>query len=276
MAINNFKDFVEPGPPIGGSTGSGGGYTQVVWNPNTQKYEFSTQNSQSTGSGGGLPWGGGGGGVTVDSAGNIIPAAGGGGGAAGAGSGLGWQDWTKIGTSALGLAGASGGSGGGGGGFTGGQSNFFQGPASQPLLGKSFEQLMALLMREGRTDPRLLNRNVNANARATESQQQAVRGSAAMRGMQNSGVNNAIEAAVGASGADRQAGIYADDAALAEQRQRDNLKLLLDMIIKPGIDYSAIESGQFQNQQDRNDRRKSSQIGAGTDLIDSILEAFQD
>lgn len=176
-----------------------------------------------------------------------------------------WSDPQNIigaigaGTSLVG----AGTSGSGGGGVLGSQKGYFH---DNPALPLGLQNLMDILSSQGRTDPKLLNRNLTANARDTEAQQQQQRGYAASRGVQNAGVTDAITAAIGAAGADRASGIHAQDAAVAEQRRRQDLQLLLDLIIKPGIDYSAIDAGQYNARQDADARRQGAYVSAAAEF----------
>lgn len=202
-------------------------------------------NKTNTGSGGGGGFGGGGGGST--------------------GGGNAFTNFFKDPQNVVGTIGAAGslagaaGSSGPSSGSIGNQRDWFH---DSPALPMGLNTLLELLSSRGKTDPALLNRQLTANARNTEGQQQRQTGSAAMRNLQNSGVSQAINAAIGAAGADREANIIAKDTALEEQRKRQDLQLLLDLIIRPGIDYSAIDAGQYNARQQSDTAKQGAYINA--------------
>ena len=141
-------------------------------------------------------------------------------------------------------------------------------------MGLGLSTLNEILFNQGKTDPAAFNRDLLANSRNTEAQQQAVRGSAASRGLQNSGANNAIEAAVGAAGADREGAMRANETQLAEQRKRDDLMLMLQLIINPSLTGSGIAAGSEAQFAQMNQQNKGAEIGGLASILASIFGNF--
>lgn len=114
------------------------------------------------------------------------------------------------------------------------QPAFLQGSLA-PYIGQA--TLTQLLLGQGRTDPQAFNRNIadiNRNAQSSGNQLQAI---LAQRGLGGSGVGQALGAAVGQAGNAQVAGARANEAALAEQRKRSDLDLLLRLFMDPYAGY---------------------------------------
>lgn len=131
----------------------------------------------------------------------------------------------------------------------------------------AFATLNDILNNQGRSDRTAVNRDLRAVGRDTEAQQLALTGDAASRGMQNSGVVDAIKAAIGASGADREAAVRSNETELAEKRKREDLMIALEMILKPSIDLGALASGSYNASKNRESQEKSALLGALSGLF---------
>lgn len=104
----------------------------------------------------------------------------------------------------------------------------------------AINNLLNILMSNGRTDPRLLQRNLVDIQRGTEAQQGAVSSNMARRGFQNSAVGQAVQGAIGSAGQAQQAQVQAQDAAQAEARRRADLELFFNLIRGPQIQREGI------------------------------------
>ena len=107
-------------------------------------------------------------------------------------------------------------------------------------VGKAFGTLSGLLRDRGKLDPRLKIRKQEGIARRGQSRQQGIRQGAASAGLQNAGLFDAIDASVQAG---TQRDIVKEDidfAAAEEQKSRDDLSSLLDLVINPGLQLSEI------------------------------------
>ena len=134
-------------------------------------------------------------------------------------------------------------------GFYKGASN----PNSGPLA-TGMGTLQQILSSQGATDPRLFNQQSAGISRDTQSLQQALQGSLARSGMMGSGVGLMANAAIGQAGANQQAGLRANEAQLQEQRKRQDLQLLMQLILGPSfqmaqhLDYRDMQNDQAQAQ----------------------------
>lgn len=132
---------------------------------------------------------------------------------------------------------------------------------------RGFQSLFDIISSRGATDPRLMNEQELSIRRDTEAQQQAFQQALAASGMGGSGVGLASYGAIGAGGAGRLATMKASEAALAEERKRQDLELLLNLIINPRLAYRAQNLG-LQAQQDQNSNASAAARAAA---ISSLL-----
>jgi len=126
-----------------------------------------------------------------------------------------------------------------------------------PTLAQGFQSLGSMLQGDGRMPQQFMNQLLSGVDRRTEANQQAFQGRIAGSGLQNSGVNAAVGAAIDQQGADRAAGIQAQDAAQAQDRQMQQLQLL-QLILGPM--QGAISGGQQVKQ--ARDANKTAMTGA--------------
>jgi len=103
--------------------------------------------------------------------------------------------------------------------------------------------LNEILLSQGEVDPRARNRALTGVRRDTEAQQVGNRQSFAQRGLQNSGAGAAIDAAIGAAGGDRAAAVETDFVRQGEDRKRNDLLLMLQLLINPGLQGANIAAG---------------------------------
>lgn len=135
------------------------------------------------------------------------------------------------------------------------------------------EGLYAMLARGGRTDPTLMNMQLADISRGTQGQQDAIAGGLAMQGIQNSGLGMALQAATGQGGRALRSRAIAEDRAMADQRQMQNLQTLYDLVIGPGIDLFGIQQGMDAQNRARRDQRNAAIMGAVSSLGSSYLQS---
>jgi hypothetical protein len=145
----------------------------------------------------------------------------------GGGPGPGWN----------GPGGAANDVGGGGGGGT--PYDLFAGKGNRSqkklALNTGYQNLLDILASNGQTDPARLNLQFQGIDRGTEANQQAATGRLAGAGLEGSGLGQALQAAIGQSGTAQKSQAQANENALAEQRRREDLQLLYQLIIGPKL-----------------------------------------
>ena len=145
-----------------------------------------------------------------------------------------------------------------------------QGVFGLPAEKVGLSQLLRMLMQNGRVDPRLLALAQAHNARSTQQQQDAARGGAARSGLGDSGLSRALQAAIGAAGANRASNLEYQDIADSYKRNQENLGLLDQLVIQPQLGYANL--GQQDTQSARDAKQK--QIATGVSLISGGLGAL--
>jgi len=142
-------------------------------------------------------------------------------------------------------------------------------PRGNQALSAGFRNLLDIIKSQGRTDPRLFNEQLLSIRRGTEAAQGQTGESMAATGMDQSGVGQAIQAAIGQGGENRVAAATAQEQAAAEQRKRQDLMLLLQLIIGPQLQkrsqdlgVSQLESAQSAAQAQQQAAMFASMLGA--------------
>lgn len=125
-----------------------------------------------------------------------------------------------------------------------------------------YENLYDIIAGQGRTDPRQMNLDLADISRTTQTQQQDLQGMLAGQGFQRSGLGAALSAAIGQSGAERRSRRISEETQLAEARKRQDLQLLLDLIINPTNQAYATRSGISMGQQQASSQKQGSALGA--------------
>lgn len=147
--------------------------------------------------------------------------------------------------------------------------SFWQSVQNRKLSSAGYDQLLQLLQSGGRTDPAILNRQIASSATGTMGTQQAQAGQAAGRGLANSGVAQAIQAATGAAGQSRIAGIKTADNEAAAQRQIQILELFGQLVGNPNMQLRGIES----NESIAGQQQDTAQRAAMISMIGSLFGA---
>ena len=114
------------------------------------------------------------------------------------------------------------------------------GPQAQQA---GFTNLLQILQGQGATDPALMNRTLAGISQGTQGQQADLRGRLAALGLSGSGIGQALGAAVGQAGANKRADILAQEAQIQEARKREDLNLLLNLILNPGLGAMGLNLG---------------------------------
>jgi hypothetical protein len=103
--------------------------------------------------------------------------------------------------------------------------------------------LQQILASQGRTDPALFNRELAQIARGNQQLQRGTAGSLAASGLGGSIGGKALLAAIGQSGQEQLGQRRAKEINLAEARKRQDLGLLMEMLINPGLTSAGIRLG---------------------------------
>jgi len=131
--------------------------------------------------------------------------------------------------------------------------------------------LRQIMGSQGATDPRLFNMQSAGISRDTQSLQQALQSSLARSGMQNSGVGVMAGASLGQAGADRQMSLRASEAQLQEQRKRDDLQLLMQLILGPSLQKYGVDQGVALQTAATAQQQKAAMIGGAATLAGGIF-----
>lgn len=95
-----------------------------------------------------------------------------------------------------------------------------------PVANQGYGTLLDILQRQGATDPRLLNQQRAQLDLMNQQQMRATQGNLAGAGLTGTGAGQALLAAQGQAGVAGQANLTAQEAALQEQRKREDLQLM--------------------------------------------------
>jgi hypothetical protein len=140
-----------------------------------------------------------------------------------------------------------------------------------------FQSLLDILLSQGATDPRLLNRQIQGLQRGTEADVNSLQESNAASGY-DSGVGSAIVEARRAAGTEQIGQARADEARLQEERKRSDLQLLLDLVINPRAQRRgqnlALEAAKYAARHGGGGSGLS-EAGAGLGSIANILKLFR-
>jgi hypothetical protein len=129
----------------------------------------------------------------------------------------------------IGLAGEDLGGGPGGGGAGGIAKN------PKKLARRAmFQNLLNIILSQGKTDPQLLNRELQGIQRSGEADVGSLEEAMGAQGY-TSGVGSALALARKAATGEMMSDARAREAAMQEQRKREDLKLVLDLIINPRL-----------------------------------------
>jgi hypothetical protein len=110
----------------------------------------------------------------------------------------------------------------------------FKGEKKQ-LKQAGFQSLFDMLQNNGRTDPAQMNLLFNNIDYGVQANQQGTTGQLAGAGLEGSGLGQALLGAEGQAGVQTKANAQAEDNQRAYERQLQNLALLYQMIIGPGV-----------------------------------------
>ena len=157
---------------------------------------------------------------------------------------------------------------------------FFMGPAGATTatnlavgaergLPVGFDTLLQILQGQGKTDPALFNKQLAGIAQGTQANQTNQQGNLSRLGLSGSGVGQALNAAIGQSGVEQASTATAQENALQEQRKRQDLQLLYQLLLQPGLDAGAISAGIQPGAKGPSDLESG--IAAGTSLIDAFM-----
>ena len=132
---------------------------------------------------------------------------------------------------------------------------------------QGLQNLLLMLQQQGRVDPRLLASAQAQNARSTQQQMDAARGSAARSGMSRGGLQAALQAAIGSAGASRSANLNYQDIADSYGRNQQNLGLMSQLVQQPALGYANLQQGNFEYGRNRTDRQNAAAIAFASSII---------
>jgi hypothetical protein len=138
----------------------------------------------------------------------------------------------------------------------------------------AFTSLLEMLKGKGRVDPRLLAMAQAQNARSTQQQQDAARSGAARSGLGGGGLNQALQAAIGASGANRSANLNYQDIADSYTRQQENLGLYNQLVVQPSLGFGSLGVQFGLGQQEQKNKQKAGVLGFAGGLFGAAGKAF--
>lgn len=139
---------------------------------------------------------------------------------------------------------------------------------------QGYANLLDILQSQGRTDPRLFNNLLNAIMRSTANNQSGLEEWMASQGLSGSGVAEGLLAAEGQAGTNAISQAYANEAATQEARKRQDLQLLLDLIVNPRLQRRGQDLGIGAQQTAENAARRganASNIAAIVGLISRLV-----
>lgn len=142
--------------------------------------------------------------------------------------------------------------------------NFGGGSSAEDI---GMQTLLEILLSQGATDPRALNREITGIARNTEAEQQRQQEAAARSGLTGFQGSDALQAAIAAGGTQQIADAEAREAQIAEERKRTDLNLLLDLIIGPDIQRAGIQAGVGIENQRSSDARQAALLAGLAQLF---------
>jgi hypothetical protein len=131
-----------------------------------------------------------------------------------------------------------------------------------PAQKEGLQNLLKLLQGEGRVDPRLLAQAQAQNSRSTQQQMDAARADAARSGLGGGGLNQALQAALGAAGANRSAGLNYQDIADSYGRNQQNLGLLGSLVTQPQLGYASVSADLYKSKMDADAKLKAARVSA--------------
>jgi len=139
-----------------------------------------------------------------------------------------------------------------------------------------YANLLALLQGQGRVDPRLLARAQALNSRSTQQQMDSARAGASRNGMGGGGLNQALQAAIAASGSNRSANLNYQDIADSYARNQENLGLMNQLVVQPGLANRQMGLDYSKNVQENQQKAKNARLGFASSLLGGAGKAFGD
>ena len=133
-----------------------------------------------------------------------------------------------------------------------------------------FDEIFKILQGQGQIPKQQLNQQITQSNRAGQGVQQGIQGEAARRGLQNSGLFQALQAASGQATAGREANLRAGFSTDAANRQRQDLISLLLPLFNAQLDERAIREGVQQSNQARRQGRDAADQSAIGSLLGTV------
>jgi|SRR6185436_1429636 len=146
----------------------------------------------------------------------------------------------------------------------------YSGPTGQA----AYANLLKMLQSQGRVDPRLLASLQAQNARSTQQRQDTARAASARGGLGNSGLAQALQAAIGQAGANTSANLSYQDLADSYKRNQENLGLYNQLVTQPSLGYSNLGVEWGLGQQQQRNAQKAGWLGFFGNLAGTAGKAF--
>lgn len=134
-----------------------------------------------------------------------------------------------------------------------------------------YSNLLDILRSQGKTNPQAMNLNLSDISRSGQAAQTGLQGQAAMRGLGNSGLMQALNAAIGQGTAANRASTIASENQKAEARRRSDLGLFQSLMVQPGIDQLALALGQYGQQSQNRTQQQSAGLGALASILGALF-----
>lgn len=135
---------------------------------------------------------------------------------------------------------------------------------------QGLQNLLTMLQNQGRVDPRLLASLQAQSARSTQQQQDAARAAGARGGMSGGGLNAALQAAIGAAGANRSANLGYQDIADSYGRNQQNIGLMNQVVQGPAFGYSGLQQGGNQYLKDLKEKQRAATMAFAGSLFGAV------
>jgi hypothetical protein len=147
------------------------------------------------------------------------------------------------------------------------------GPYGYAAEGQGLKNLYAMLLAQGRVDPRLLAQAQAQNARSTQQQQDLFRGQSAARGIGGGGFSQALLASMGAAGINRSSALNYQDIADSYKRNQENLGLMNQLVTQPQLGYATLRQQETESLRAEKTKRQAAKLALFGSLISAAGSA---
>lgn len=139
---------------------------------------------------------------------------------------------------------------------------------------QAYRTLYETLQRQGQTDPRLFNQQLSNISRSSEANQQAYGQGLAAQGMGGSGLGQMGGAALAQGGLQARSHAFATESALTEARKRQDLEMIISLILNPRLAYRAQNLGLNMQQDQAAAARSAANAQAIASIVGTVSSAY--